>query len=167
MNINIRMMIGLAFKIINKISSKAKRDLKRTYYRFRLGKIGKNVQICSNVKIFGPENIFLGDNVTINEFVIIQSCEGAKIYIGNNVRISYSAMIITGKLKMDREGELTGEHIGKDIEIGDNVWICAGSIILGGVKIGNGTIIGAGAIISSDIPEKTYVRAPRPKIISL
>lgn len=159
--------IRYAFAMMERILDFAKRKIIKTYYLIRLGHMGKNVIISNNVKIFGPENVIIGDNVVINDGVIIQSCENARILIGNNVIISYSVMIITGRLKIDNQGNLMHEHIGRDIKIGDNVWICAGSIILGGVSIGNGAIIGAGAVISSDVPENAYVRVSRPRIYNL
>jgi galactoside O-acetyltransferase len=51
--------------------------------------------------------------------------------------------------------ELRGRGLkyNKDVYIGENAWICAGVIILPGVKIGKNTVIGAGSIVTKDIPD--------------
>jgi len=48
-------------------------------------------------------------------------------------------------------------HTGMDITIGCNVWIGAGSIILGRVNIGNNVIVGAGSTVTKDIPDNCMV----------
>jgi len=45
-----------------------------------------------------------------------------------------------------------GLELGIPIEIGDNVWIGSGAIILGGLKIGDNSVIGAGSVVTKDIP---------------
>jgi acetyltransferase-like isoleucine patch superfamily enzyme len=47
----------------------------------------------------------------------------------------------------------TQGHVAKSIEIGDDVWIGANVVVLGGVRIGRGAVIGAGAVVTRDIPE--------------
>ena len=53
----------------------------------------------------------------------------------------------------------------KPIIIEDDVWIGANSIILGGVKIGNGAIIGAGAVVTKDVPPRAIVAGNPAKLI--
>lgn len=72
------------------------------------------------------------------------------IIIGENVTISYGAIIETGGLSRSTKFR----HTSKPIEIGDNVWICAGAIVLGGSKIPNNFTVPAGAIYSSKGLEK-------------
>jgi maltose O-acetyltransferase len=137
------------------------------YLKLMLSSIGKNSYICKGVKIYGHENIIIGNNVNVNDDVILQSCEGAKIKIGNNVTISYRAMLITGGFRINQNGDLVKNHIGKDIVIEDDVWIGAGAIILPGVIVKKGAIIAAGAIVAFDVPEYSLVKRSVPKIIKL
>lgn len=102
---------------------------------------------------------------------------GATIKIGNQTRIhgscihAFNSIIIGNRCLiaancqiMDSNGhEISMNDVsnrintidkGREITIGDDVWIGAGSIILPGVSIGNGSIIAAGSIVNKDVPER-------------
>nr|WP_315401952.1 acyltransferase [uncultured Sphingobacterium sp.] len=96
-------------------------------------------------------NTFLGDNVNFNGMEI---SSGGKVYIGSNFHSGKQCMIIVQS--HNYEGKTIPydtSYINKDVEIGDNVWLGHRVIILGGVKIGEGAIIQAGAVVVSDIPD--------------
>ena len=48
-------------------------------------------------------------------------------------------------------------HIGKTVKINDDVWIGARSIILPGVELGKGAVIGAGSVVTKNVPESTII----------
>ena len=76
--------------------------------------MGKNSVIDTNVKIYNPQDIEIGDLCIINTGVILQSCEGAKIIIGNNVTLSYNSLLITGGLDVT-DVINSSAHISKNI----------------------------------------------------
>lgn len=87
------------------------------------------------------------------------------IEIGNNVTLAPKVHILAHDASTINLIGYT--KIGK-VEIGDNVFIGAGSIILPNVKIGNNSIIGAGSVVSKDIPENTvYAGNPVKYICSI
>jgi maltose O-acetyltransferase len=57
------------------------------------------------------------------------------------------------------------EEFGKPIEIGSDVWIGGGAIILAGVRIGSRSVIGAGSVVTRDVPEGTFAAGNPCRII--
>ncbi|MFD0976354.1 acyltransferase [Salinimicrobium gaetbulicola] len=116
---------------------------------------GENFICDSGVSVYGGENINIGKGVVINKGVILQSCEGAKICIKDNVTISYNAMIITGNLNF-RKNEKE-RHFTENIEIGNQVWIGANVIVLPGVKVPDNVVLAAGSIVANSLPESNCI----------
>ena len=65
--------------------------------------------------------------------------------VGENVKIMQGVTIGKGKMT----------DIGDKPAIGSNIWICTNAIIIGGVRVGDNCIIGAGAVVLSDIPDNS------------
>ena len=100
----------------------------------------------------------IGNNVGISGGVI--ACF-KHIKIGNNVKVGGNVSIFDGDFHLDDPRSGTP----KDIIIGDNVWIGYESIILKGVSIGNNSVIGAGSVVTKDIPDNTIAAGNPCKII--
>ena len=99
------------------------------------------------------KNIHLGKNVFINAGCKFQDQGG--IYIGNGALIGHNAVLATINHMEDPNNR--GSMIFKPIHIGDNVWLGANVTILGGVNVGDGAIIAAGAVVIEDVPANTIV----------
>jgi virginiamycin A acetyltransferase len=115
--------------------------------------IGANSVIDDFVKIKhvgGSGDIFIGENVYLNSFIVIYSGNGVKI--GNDVLIGpHCSIVPTNHNFRDKTGviRLQGHMPSRGgIVIEDNVWIGAGVVILDGSYISKGSIIGAGAIVN-------------------
>ena len=117
---------------------------------------------------FNPE-IIIGENCWIGEYTQITACNkitigdglltGRYVYIGDNAHGGLSwdeANVPPIKRKLVSKG---------GIEIGNNVWIADRVSILGGVSIGDNVIIGAGSIVTHDIPANSIVVGAPAKII--
>lgn len=100
-----------------------------------------------------PDNIQLGHNVAIGPNCTLGAMSA--IRIGNFVRISKGAVIETAGL--DLSSGLPYKHRAKPIVIEDGAWIGSNAIVLGGVTIGANTIIGAGAVVTKDVPPNAIV----------
>ena len=95
-------------------------------------------------------NISIGENFYSNyNLIILDVCE---VNIGNNVFIGPNVGIYTAGHPVNIELRNDGLEYGKKIKIGNNVWIGGNVCILPGVTIGDNVTIGAGAVVTKDIP---------------
>lgn len=132
-------------------------ELRKLLYSSVFKKMGKDVQIKDGVVILNPENISIGDHSGINQHCYLNAFSG--IDIGKYVRIAPSVALVSadhGFMKKDVPMSLQ-ESRGKKIIIEDDVWIGYGTVVLKGVRIGQGSVIGANARISKDVPEYSIV----------
>ena len=119
-------------------------------------------------------NVYMGEGTYSNLGLLTDATEEAPVYIGDNVSIAPNVCFITvsspnnGKrLKEIYEIKTRLEKKGSII-IADEVWIGAGVTILPGVRIGEGSVIGAGAVVIEDVESySVYAGVPAKKIRSL
>ena len=113
-------------------------------------------------RLSGDPIIEIGNNFYMNANCHILG----EIYIGNDVMIG-PKVIIWGRDHGIKKNELMNKqaHNKKPIYIEDDVWIGAGAIILKGVTISKGAVIGAGSVVTKDIPEYAIAVGNPAKII--
>lgn len=95
-------------------------------------------------------NIEIGNNFYSNHNLVI--LDVAKVKFGDNVFIAPNCGFYTVGHPLDYKTRNTGMEYAKPIEVGDNVWIGGNVTVLPGVKIGNNSVIGAGSVVTKDIP---------------
>lgn len=126
---------------------------------------GDAVGVYSNVYLLNPQNLSLGNNVTIQPMCYIEA--SGQIRIGNDVSLAHGVTIMS-------ETHVYGDQytpfknqgmIYRSVEIGDDVWIGAKATILAGIKIGNGAIVGANAVVTKDVPDYAIVAGVPAKVI--
>ena len=95
-------------------------------------------------------NIHIGRNFFANtNFTVL---DGAKVEIGDNVFIGPNVGIYTAEHSLNPARRAEGIETARPIRIGDNVWIGGHVCILAGVMIGARSVIGAGSVVTRDIP---------------
>jgi len=116
-------------------------------YRLAGIKIGRGSRIHMGVNFFNPRGITIGDDTIIGDHCFLDG--RAPLKIGNHVDITSQVLIYNSEHNIHSPGfEATEEPV----TIGDYVFIGARAIILPGVKIGNGAVIAAGAVVTKDVP---------------
>lgn len=116
----------------------------------------KRVGIVGDFTVINPKNVTIGANCGINHGVFILGQR--RVEIGCNVVLSARVMILDSGL--DLEGyEKTDfpAHYDSHVRIDDGVWVGAGAIILPGVTIGHKCVVGAGSVVTKDVPPFTIV----------
>lgn len=100
----------------------------------------------------------VGKKTAIALMVMMDTMFPEKIHIGNNTIIGYNSTILAHEY-------LLNEYRLGDVYIGSNVMIGAKVLILPGVTIGDYAVVGAGSVVTKDVPEKTFVAGNPAKFI--
>ena len=100
-------------------------------------------------------NIRAGRNLFVNFDCVF--LDVAPITIGDDVQIAPVVQLLTATHPLDPAVRRSGLEGGKPIRIGNNVWIGGGAIVLPGVTVGDDAVIGAGSVVTRDVPAGVIV----------
>ena len=125
--------------------------IRNALFRLMLGKAGRKIYFDYGVYIKFPWLVHIGDRVSINRGVEFYSdyFGNHRIVIGSDVRIAPNVCFHAAGHEISN---LDYSHAGGQIVVGNEVWIGAGVIVLSGVTIGDRSVIGAGSVVTKDIP---------------
>ncbi len=121
----------------------------------RLGSVGKGAVIRPPFHCDYGFNIHLGDEVFLNFNCVI--LDVVEVTIGAATQIGPAVQIYAADHPRDPAQRRTGLEFGRPVRIGRNVWIGGGAIILPGTTIGDDCMIGAGSIVTHDVPAGSTV----------
>ncbi|SET08435.1 sugar O-acetyltransferase [Hymenobacter actinosclerus] len=140
-----------------------RRHAKQLCHRYNQEPIDLNRQLLG--ELFGKEtnahieapfrcdygyNIRLGQNFYANYNFTVLDC--APVSIGDNVLVAPNVVLSAAGHPVEVASRVAGWEFARPITIEDNVWLGAGVLVLPGVRIGAGTTIGAGSVVTRDIP---------------
>lgn len=108
-------------------------------------------------------NIRLGDKVFFNFNCVI--LDVAAVSIGSGVLFGPSVQVYAASHPLSAADRRTGLELGKGIDIGDEVWVGGGAIICPGVRIGAQSVIGAGSVVTRDIPARVFAAGNPCRVI--
>ena len=116
-----------------------------------LGKTGRDPWINAPFHCDYGWNIEVGDNFFANYNLTI--LDVGKVTIGSNVQFAPNVSIYTAGHPLHPDSRNSGYEYGLPVTIGDNVWIGGNVVLLPGGTVGSNSVIGAGSVVSRDIPE--------------
>lgn len=135
--------------------------LRRLYLGAWLGTLGRGTQVFPGCTFLNGRKIHLGERNYINHRCLFDG-RHHQIRTGNDVSIGPEAAILT--LGHDPQSPSFADE-GGDVSIGDRVWIAFRAIILPGVKIGEGAVVAAGAVVTRDVePFAIVAGSPARKV---
>ena len=124
-----------------------------------IGKIGEKYYFQGPIQFNYGSHTFIGENFFANFNLTVM--DDGKIYIGDNVMIGPNVSLLSTNhpLIADErirckypDGHVSMSEFAGEIHIEDDVWIAANAVIIDGVTIGKGAVIGAGSVVTKDIP---------------
>lgn len=128
---------------------------------------GINIHYENAFSVFnGHENIFLGSNIYLVDTLINAGNTEGKVIIDDFVFFGHGVKLLARGHDYLVYNETRQERITeKPIHILKGAWISSGSIILGGVTIGENAVIGAGSVVTKDVPSNAIVGGNPAKVI--
>ncbi|WP_448950648.1 sugar O-acetyltransferase [Labrys neptuniae] len=126
------------------------------------GKVDDSFSLIPPFYTTGGENIRLGRNVFINQNCTMYDLGG--IDIGDDVMIGPNVSLITSNHPIE-PSQRRAFVIAKPIVIERNVWIAAGVTIIGGVRVGENSVVAAGSVVTKDVPANSLVGGNPARVI--
>ena len=128
----------------------AEADARRSILRALFGRGGESVWMQPPFFCDYGTNIELGERVFFNfNCVVLDVC---RVRIGDFTLFGPGVQILTPLHPLAAEARRSREF-GKPVEIGSDVWVGGGALILPGVRIGSRSVVGAGSVVTRDVPE--------------
>ena len=138
----------------------------RSVYLTSVVHAGEGSWLGGGCQIRCPENIWLGKNTYVNSGQLFATEENA-IKIGDNCLISYCVhMRVDTHVHSHADIPINMQGmISRPIIIGNNVWIGYGAQIMSGVTVNDNAIVGAGAVVTKDVPRNAVVGGVPARLI--
>jgi maltose O-acetyltransferase len=126
------------------------REERAAILRELLGSVGEGVAIRPPLFMDYGYQTTIGAGTFVNSGAVI--LDVGRVTIGADVQIGPNVQLLTPTHPLEPELRRTGAEAAEPITIGDNVWLGGGVIVCPGVAIGADTVVGAGAIVTRDLP---------------
>ncbi|MBI3813103.1 MAG: acyltransferase [Nitrospinae bacterium] len=143
-------------------------ELKNKILKKYLKEYGEDSGIGGKIEISYPENISIGRNVGIGRNCYLQAGVDSRIVIGDNCLIGSGVIFVGMGNTADIDRPISEQPLTTgDIIIEKGVWIGSGAVLLGGINVGEGAVIAAGAIATKDVPINAVVGGVPAKVIKM
>lgn len=115
-----------------------------------LGELGEGADVMAPFECDYGYQISVGARTFINYGVIV--LDAATVTIGEDVQIGPRVQLVTALHPLESEPRRRGVETAAPVRIGNGAWLAAGVIVLPGVSIGADAVVGAGSVVTNDLP---------------
>ena len=138
--------------LLERYNATAHRDQEERQRLLRdlLGGVGHGVVVQPPLRCDYGTRVTIGDGTFVNYDCVL--LDAAPITIGAHCQLAPQVQILTASHPIDPEPRRLGWEYAAPIAIGDNVWLGGGAIVLPGVSVGSDTVVGAGSVVTRDLP---------------
>ncbi|EEB22944.1 sugar O-acetyltransferase [Phocaeicola dorei] len=131
-------------------TSEGQQEIRQSILAQLLGKQGKDVLIIPAFRCQYGSNIILEDSVIVNFNCTFM--DNTTIHVGHHTLVGPNCSLYTVNHAIDADEREKGLCVDKPIHIGSRVWLGGNVVIMPGINIGNDSVIGAGSVVTKDIP---------------
>ena len=131
------------------------RNYRGSILRELLGRVGPGAWIEPPFYCDYGSNLQLGERFYANTGCIVLDCD--VVEIGSRVKLGPAVQLLAVSHPLDAAQRALGLEYGEPIVLGDDVWIGGGAIVLGGITIGDRAVVGAGSVVTRDVPDDAIV----------
>lgn len=144
-------------------ASAAEPALRQKVLHDLLGHLGRDAVVMPRLECDYGYQIRVGDRTFINYGAVILDC--AAVTIGDDVQIGPSVQLLTATHPLEASARRTGYESAAPITIGFGAWLGGGVIVCPGVTVGDETVVGAGAVVTADLPPRVLAYGNPARII--
>ncbi|MGC2999685.1 sugar O-acetyltransferase [Streptomyces sp. G35A] len=128
-----------------------------------LGSVGRGVWIEPPLHVAYGRHVHLGDDVYVNFGLTL--VDDVEVFVGDRVMFAPHVTISTTGHPVHPELRRDGSQFSAPVRIEDDVWIGAGAVLLPGVTVGRGSVVGAGSVVTADVPPMTVVAGTPARVL--
>lgn len=147
---------------LNKLTFDDEADIRKIFSELIGRPVDETFRLIPPFYTSGGREITIGRKVFINQCCTIYDMGG--VDIADLVMIGPNVSILTANHSLE-PSKRRAYIEAKPITIETNVWIAAGATILGGVTVGENSVVGAGAVVTKDVPPNTFVAGVPARVI--
>jgi maltose O-acetyltransferase len=139
--------------------------LKRWLLLQRGAQIGEGTKINGGVRLFGRGSLSIGERTWIGPLVLFFTHPDAPITIGAQCDIAPEVSFVTGTHAHGTSTRRAGTGVAGAISVGKGCWLGTRVTVLAGVRIGDGAVVAAGAVVADDVAPHTLVGGVPARLI--
>lgn len=139
---------------------------KRFLWRLTGDTVGQGTKINGGAKVWGLGRVLVGSKSWLGMNLIVIVPEGGQVAIGANVDIGPDVLLECGSHYVGTAERRAGPERATNIEIGSGTWIGCRATLLGGARLGTGTMVAAGALVlPGEYPDNSLLAGIPAKVV--